>query len=63
MKAKSTEALCFTVTLILLGLLSLYGGAHWLGYLIPSALLVWLAGGIRCRVRNSTLDDRVENRN
>jgi hypothetical protein len=50
MKAKSNEALCFTVTLILLGLLSLYGGAHWLGYLIPSALLVWL-------------DDRVENRN
>jgi hypothetical protein len=64
MRPKSNQALGFTAMLVLLGLLSFYGGAHWFGLLIPAALLVWLAGAIRCRGRNSTLlDDRVDNRN
>jgi|HubBroStandDraft_2_1064218.scaffolds.fasta_scaffold1117116_2 hypothetical protein len=63
MKTKSNEALFFTASLVLLGLLSVYGGARWLALLVPAAVIIWLAVGIRCRMRDETVDRRVENRN
>lgn len=63
MKTKSNEVLFFTASLVLLGLLSIYGGPRWLEFLIPAAVIVWLAAGIRCRMREDTVDRRVENRN
>lgn len=32
-----------SLALLVLGLLALYGGAHWLLLVIPAALLIWCA--------------------
>jgi hypothetical protein len=31
----------WTIVLIILGMAALYGGAKWLGLLIPAAVFVW----------------------
>lgn len=41
-----------TVVLIVLGILALYGGAHWLLLLIPAAALICYAA-IRVRFKRS----------
>jgi hypothetical protein len=57
------ESLFFTTVLVLLGLFSIYGGAHWLRLLIPAAVIVWLAAGIRRRMTDEGIDGRAQNRN
>jgi hypothetical protein len=36
-----------TILLMILGVLALYGGARWLMFLIPLALLLWYVPGAR----------------
>jgi len=43
MSAETRKYYGSTLTLLALGLLSLYGGANWLILLIPAAALVWYA--------------------
>lgn len=42
MSANSKKSLAWTIVLIILGMAALYGGAKWLGLLIPAAVFVWL---------------------
>ena len=35
----------WTIVLILLGMVALFGGAKWLAVLIPAAVLVWYGVG------------------
>jgi hypothetical protein len=62
MKTTSNESLCVTALLLLFGMLALYGGARWLGLLIPSAIVVWLVACARCQARRIAIDARVDNR-
>jgi hypothetical protein len=58
----TSESLGFTTLLLLFGILALYGGAHWLGWLIPAAIVVWLIANARCHNRRDPIDARVHNR-
>ncbi len=49
MSANSKKSIGWTIVLILLGLISLFGGAKWLGLLIPAAALVWYSAGSMLR--------------
>lgn len=62
MNTTSSESLCFTALLVLFGMLALYGGARWLGLLIPAAIVVWSAASARCLARRAAIDARVDNR-
>jgi hypothetical protein len=62
MNTMSNESLCFTGAFLLLGVLAIYGGARWLGLLIPAAIILWLAAGARCHARRASIDARVDNR-
>jgi hypothetical protein len=62
MNAKSNESLGFAALLLLFGILALYGGAHWLGWLIPAGIAVWLIASARCQARRTAIDARVHNR-
>jgi len=41
MSTNSKKSMGWTIVLIVLGVVALYGGAKWLSLLIPAALLVW----------------------
>lgn len=41
MSANSKKSIGWTIVLIILGIMALYGGLKWLSLLIPAALLVW----------------------
>lgn len=43
MSADAKKGYGSTMVLVILGVLALYVGAHWLLVLIPAALLVWYA--------------------
>jgi len=58
----TSETLGFTALLLLFGILALYGGAHWLGWLIPAAVVVWLIAGARCHSRRDAIDEQAHNR-
>jgi hypothetical protein len=62
MNATSSESLCFTALLVLFGMLAVYGGARWLGILVPAAIIVWLATSARCQARRAAIDSGVDNR-
>lgn len=42
-ESKSRQSMGWTLVLIILGMVALYGGTGWLGLLIPAAALVWYA--------------------
>jgi hypothetical protein len=44
MSTNSKKSLSSTILLIALGLAALVGGAKWLVFLVPAALLVWYTG-------------------
>jgi len=62
MNIPSNESLYFTALLVLLGMLALYGGGHWLALLIPAGLLVWVVASARCSARRAAIDAQVDNR-
>ena len=43
MSANSKKSMGWTIVLIFLGLVALFGGEKWLVLLIPAAVLVWYA--------------------
>jgi hypothetical protein len=43
MSANSKKSMGWTMVLICLGLLALFGGEKWLALLIPAAVFVWYA--------------------
>lgn len=52
MSADKRKGYGSTLALIVLGVLALYGGVHWLMILIPAAFLVWYAA-TRANLRRS----------
>jgi hypothetical protein len=46
--ASSTESMVWTIILIAFGIAAIYGGAKWLGVLVPAAALIWF--GARPRI-------------
>ena len=58
MHTARNETLGFTALLLLFGILALYGGNHWLVWLIPAAVAVWLIASARCHGRRGAIDDR-----
>jgi|HubBroStandDraft_6_1064221.scaffolds.fasta_scaffold00840_8 hypothetical protein len=62
MSATSNESLFFTALLVFFGVLALYGGARWLEFLIPAAVMVWLAASARGLARRPVIDARVDNK-
>jgi len=53
MSAEAKKNYGFTLVLLALGVLALYGGATWLVILIPAAMLVWYAAGTVWRIRRN----------
>jgi hypothetical protein len=51
MNTRSNESLYFGALLVLFGMLALYGGTHWLGLLIPAAVVLWLIASVRRQTR------------
>jgi hypothetical protein len=43
MSAEARKSYGGSCTLLILGLIALYGGAQWLLILIPAALLIWFS--------------------
>jgi hypothetical protein len=62
MNTTSNESLYFSALLVLFGMLALYGGKGWLGWLIPCAVVLWLIAGVRRQTRRNVIDARVDNR-
>ncbi|MFZ0815232.1 MAG: hypothetical protein WAM78_06915 [Candidatus Sulfotelmatobacter sp.] len=62
MNTTSNESLGFGALLVLFGMLALYGGPSWLGWLIPAAVVLWLIASVRRQTRRTAIDARVDNR-
>jgi hypothetical protein len=62
MNTTSNESLGFGALLVLFGMLALYGGTSWLGWLIPAAVVLWLIASARRQTRRTAIDARVDNR-
>ncbi len=58
----TSETLGFTALFLLFGILALYGGVRWLGWLIPAAIVVGLIANVRCHNRRGSIDAQVHNR-
>jgi hypothetical protein len=43
------ESMVWTIVLIAFGIAAIYGGAKWLGVLVPAAALIWF--GTRQRIQ------------
>ncbi|MGA7694435.1 MAG: hypothetical protein WCA76_05365 [Candidatus Sulfotelmatobacter sp.] len=61
MSADARKGYGSTLILMILGVLALYGGARWVGFLVPAAIIVWLAASTRWHARRATIDARVDN--
>jgi hypothetical protein len=49
MSADAKKHYGLSLVLLALGVLALYGGAHWLVLVIPAAALVWFVGAPKLR--------------
>jgi hypothetical protein len=55
MNTSSNESIAVTAVLVLLGVLALYGGAGWLSFLIPAAIIVCFVANARSHMRRAPL--------
>jgi hypothetical protein len=60
-RSSTNESIAVTSILVVFGVLALYGGAGWLSFLIPAAIIVWIAANARSHVRRASLT-RVHNK-
>lgn len=54
MSRNSKQSMGWTIVLILLGLIALFGGEQWLVLLIPAAILIWYGAGPMLRSGRSS---------